>query len=240
MLKKNNGIYNFQLKILLFFLCISLLHFEACYEDCKTCYDYSKNFNDMKCIDFKNDNFSILNDTTNCVQNNHYNDYYIKNNEDNITKLYPCSELDNTCYECDPELEATGIMGMAGICLSCNPGYKYINFLNICVEDKFYLNIILNDFDNCSRKGNDIFHFQYCNKYITIIDYNILLSRDIIICPDYAPIFNSYLNSCSEMDCPEEGFSNGKCIIYKKNIKIENFLFHGLMELKGKELIILV
>ena len=87
MLKKNNGIYNFQLKILLFFLCISLLHFEVSFEDCKTRYDYSKNFNDMKCFDCKNNNFSILNDTTNCVHNSYYNNYYIKNNDDNITKF---------------------------------------------------------------------------------------------------------------------------------------------------------
>ena len=200
MLKKNNGIYNFQLKILLFFLCISLLHFEVCYEDSKTCYDYSKNFNDMKCIDFKSDIFSILNGTTNCVDNSYYNDYYIKNNDDNITKLYPCSELDNTCYECNPELE---VIGKRGICLSCIPGYVYS--ANTCREEINTLKTIISDFVNCDRRHwKNIFNFQYCNLYKTFIDKNILLSEDIIICPDYAPIFNSYLNACVEMDCPEE------------------------------------
>ena len=61
MLKKYNGIYSFQLKILIFFLCIYLLHFEACYEACQTCYNESRDLNDMKCINCKNENFSILN-----------------------------------------------------------------------------------------------------------------------------------------------------------------------------------
>ena len=232
MLNKNNGVYNFQLKIIIFFLCISLLNFEDCYKFCKTCYEYSFSFFDMNCIECKYSNYSILNNTTNCVLNSHYNDYYIKKNDDNITVLYPCSELDNSCYECDPGLETTGI------CLSCIPGYVYNEFTHVWIKDSIYLKKIINDFENCVRKDNKTIHFQFCNKFITK-SYNIVLSEDFI-CPDDAPIFNSYLNSCVDMDCPEEGFNNGNCIIYKQNIKIENFLFHSLMELMRKELIILV
>jgi hypothetical protein len=68
-----------------------------------------------------------------------------------------------------------------------------------------------------------------CNKYITK-HYNILLSQDFI-CPDDVPIFNSYLNSCIEMDCPEEGFNNGACIIYKQKYKDRKFFiswFNGI------------
>ena len=140
----------------------------------------------------------------------HYNDYYIKKNDNNITVLYPCSELDIYCYECDPELETKGI------CLSCIPGYVYNESNHACIKDSIYLQKIVNDFENCARKENNIYHL-FCNKYITK-SYNILLSEDFV-CPDDAPIFNSYLNSCVEMDCPEEGFNNGKCIIYKKKYK---------------------
>ena len=128
MLNKNNGVYNFQLKIIIFFLCISLLNFEDCYKFCKTCYEYSFSFFDMNCIECKYSNYSILNNTTNCVLNSHYNDYYIKKNDDNITVLYPCSELDNSCYECDPGLETTGI------CLSCIPGYVYNESTHVCIK----------------------------------------------------------------------------------------------------------
>jgi hypothetical protein len=69
----------------------------------------------MKYIECKSKKYSILNNTTNCVKNIYYNDYYIKNIDDNITVLYPCSKLDKSCYECDPELETIGK------CLSCIP-----------------------------------------------------------------------------------------------------------------------
>ena len=233
MLKKYNGIYSFQLKILIFFLCIYLLHFEACYEACQTCYNESRDLNDMKCINCKNENFSILNGTTNCVPNSYYNDYYITYIDENTTILNPCSELDQTCYECDPELE-TELYGplKVGICLSCIPGYKYSEQINWCTKNILYLKIIKNDFENCKRKENGTFHFQYCNKYITEEDvyYELAFHKDII-CPDNAPIFNSYLNSCVEMDCPEEGFSNGKCIIYKQKYKDRKFFiswFNGI------------
>jgi hypothetical protein len=174
----------------------------------------------MKYIECKSKKYSILNNTTNCVPNSYYNDYYIKKFDDNITVLNPCSELDNTCYECDPTLESEFYGELKiGICLSCNPGYEYIEFFHWCIKHS-NLKIIINDFENCERKENDTFHFQYCNKYITTINLDLInldesFSQEFI-CPDEAPIFNYYLKSCVEMDCPEEGFSNGKCIIYKQ------------------------
>ncbi len=42
------------------------------------------------------------------------------------------------------------------------------------------------------------------------------------------------------MDCYEEGFNNENALYISKDIKIENFLFHGLMELMEKELNLLV
>lgn len=105
MLNKINGVYNYQLEIFVFFLYISLLHFKGCNKYSKTCYDYSDDENDMKCIECIDSSYSILNNTTNCVLNEYYNDYYIKKIDNIITVLYPCSELDNSCYECDPELE---------------------------------------------------------------------------------------------------------------------------------------
>ena len=234
MLNKNNGVCNFQLQILIFFSCISLLYFEVCYEVYQVCYDFNADINKKKCIECQDNNYSFINNTTNCVKDSQYNDYYIKKNDDNITVLYPCSELDNRCYECDPELEKIGIPGISGICLSCIPGYEYIEAIHACVEERYYLKIITNDFDNCVRRSeNDTFHFQYCYKYKTMIDYYNLLSEDFI-CPDDAPIFNSYLNSCVEMDCPEEGFKNGKCIIYNQKYKDRKFFISWFNGINGK------
>jgi len=78
MVNKKNGVYNFQLEIFIFFLCKSLLHFKDCNKYCKTCYDESDDDNDMKCIECIDSSYSILYNTTNCVLNDHYNDYYIK------------------------------------------------------------------------------------------------------------------------------------------------------------------
>ena len=36
------------------------------------------------------------------------------------------------------------------------------------------------------------------------------------------------------MDCPEEGFSNGKCIIYKQKYKDRKFFISWFNGIKGK------
>ena len=216
LLKTNKVYYGLFLEIFIFFLCIALLNFQSCYSDCKTCYEDSENGDDMKCITCKKKNHSILYNISNCVKESHYNDYYIYKPEPNIKILYPCSEYEEDgCYECNPDLYSYGI------CLSCSPGFQFYEDENICEQyDNVYLKLILSDFDNCIRKGDGTTDLQYCNKYNTF--YYVFPSGDFI-CPEITPIFNTYTNSCLEMDCPEEGFKNGTCIIHYQKYQDRKF-----------------
>ena len=65
---------------------------------------------------------------------------------------------------------------------------------------------------------------QYCEKYITYCT-DIPISSDVD-CPDAAPIFNSIEKICTDMDCPEEGFENGTCIIKKEKYKVRKFFIY--------------
>ena len=57
--------------------------------------------------------------------------------------------------------------------------------------------------------------------------YETICLDDYVECPEIAPIFNNITKTCSEMDCPEEGFKNGVCQIkiqkYKNRILFINW-----------------
>jgi len=179
---------------------------QKCHEQCEECFEYSRDNNDMKCKSCKNNNYYLLYNTTNCVNKNLYIDYY-KNQTNEYITLYPCSYYDenSNCYECDPFNKSEA----GGICISCKFGYYYNNQTKTCSKClEGQLSIVLSNFGNCSKGSNH----QYCDRYITYC------SNDNIECPNYAPIFNNITKTCSEMDCPEEGFKNGEC-----QIKIQKF-----------------
>ena len=193
---------------------------ENCYYQCKECYEYSNDKKDMKCKSCNGNNIYLLYNTTNCEHRNKHNDYY-KNQTNEYITLYPCSYYDNNsnCYECDPfNKSETG-----GICISCKFGYYYnskTKTCSKCLEGE--LSIVLSDFDNCIAGDS----FQFCDRYKTYC------SKDIIECPNIAPIFNNITKTCSEMDCPEEEFKNGECQIkiqkYKDRLLFINW-FNGTM-----------
>ena len=179
---------------------------QKCHEECEKCFEYSKDDNDMKCKSCKYNNYYLLYNTTNCVDRGMYIDYY-KNQTNEYITLYPCSYYDenSNCYECDPFNKSEA----GGICISCKFGYYYNNQTKTCSKClEGQLSIVLSNFGNCSKGSNH----QYCDRYITYC------SNDNIECPNYAPIFNNITKTCSEMDCPEEGFKNGEC-----QIKIQKF-----------------
>ena len=121
--------------------------------------------------------------------------------------LYPCSLIDNKCYECEPSLRTEGK------CLSCTPGYKYNNITNFCEECKGNeFPIIVGDFDNCQYPFVD----SYCDLYTTYCNHS---ENEEIICPDKAPIYDTITKSCHEFDCQNKGLENGICLISKKKYK---------------------
>ena len=191
---------NTIIKIYIAIFLISISFEGKCHEECKECFEYSDDDNYMKCITCNND-VMLLYNTTNCVNELKYKDYYI-----NLTDLvlYPCSLIDNKCYECEPSLRTEGK------CLSCKPGYKHNNITNICEkckENEFP--IILGDFDNCQYPFVD----SYCDLYTTYCNSS---ENEEIICPDKAPIYNTITKSCHEFDCQNKGLENGICLISKK------------------------
>ena len=100
----------FIMKYILINLLISS-SLESCHPYCQTCYEYSNDYNNMKCISCKNDLYLVFN-TSNCEKKSDYPDYYL--NKTNFI-LFPFSNLrDQNCYECDPYLETKGK------CLSCD------------------------------------------------------------------------------------------------------------------------
>ena len=185
---------------------------QYCHSLCKECFEASEDYKDMKCKSCRNDGYYLLYNTTNCVYEDFYNDYY-KNKTNESTILYPCSYYnENTnCYECDPFNKSKD----GGICISCKFGYYYNNETkkcSKCLEGE--LSIVINDFYNCIRSKNKNQINLYCDKYQTSC-----FSHDYFECPEYAPIFNNITKTCSEMDCPEEGFKNGECQIKIKKYK---------------------
>ena len=195
----------FILNFFLEFLLISSTLEGNCHRNCKTCLEYSSNDDDMKCTSC-NDNFYILFNSSNCVNKQYYPNYYI-NQSDLI--LYPCSSFpDTNCYECGPYLNSTGI------CLSCNPGFKYnykTNECEKCNENEFP--VILSNFDNCI----DTSDHQYCDLYTT---YCKPLENDgEIVCPDEAPFFDNLTKSCSEFECQNNGLEKDYFYFTKEKIK---------------------
>ena len=212
---------NFIMISIFLFLCFipdTSFSFE-CFPDCQTCSEESNDINDMKCLSCKDEDYSLLYNTTNCVYKNEYKTYF-NNETNNINYLYPCSLYENTnCYECDPNMQSN----TRGICISCNPGYQ-LSRAKKCIKcSDEYIKYVISDFDNCYQQMY-ITDLQFCDKYITICT-NIPISSDID-CPDAVPIFNSIEKICTDMDCPEEGFENGTCIIKKEKYKVRKFFIH--------------
>ena len=114
------------MELIIAFILISF-SYEDCYDNCKTCFENSLDFKNMKCIKCKDDLNFIFN-TFNCDYKEYYLNYYL-NKSDSI--LYPCSLLENqNCYECDPYLNTKGK------CLSCNKGFIFNNETNECQRCK--------------------------------------------------------------------------------------------------------
>jgi len=198
---------------------IIIISSQNCHRECEECFEASEDDKDMKCKSCKYDGYYLLYNTTNCVFEGLYNDYY-KNETNEYTTLYPCSYYNEgaNCYECDPFNKSED----GGICISCKFGYYYNNETKKCSKClEGQLTVVLSDFDNCNNENQVS---QYCDKYETLcfpFDYFNFT------CPSYAPIFNNITKTCSEMDCPEEGFKNGECQIkiqkYKDRILFINW-----------------
>ena len=177
---------------------------EDCFLNCKTCYDSSKDYKDMKCSSCPDDRFFIFN-TSNCEEKKANPNYYL-NQTDLI--LYPCSLFpESHCYECNPYLNDT-----KGICLSCEPGYFYYSSKHECKKcntSKFP--IIYNGFERCES-----YYDGFCDRYTT---YCRDLESEEIICPEDAPFYNTINKSCHEFECQKFGLENGVCTIENKKYK---------------------
>ena len=189
---------------------ISLTLFEEnCHEKCKTCNGYSLDSTNMKCLSCKINLYFLFN-TSNCVDKDDYPSYYL-----NITDqiLYPCSNFQSNCYECEHLSENIGQ------CLSCEKGYKYNDITNKCQkcnQDEFP--VVISNFFNCKRSK-----VGKCDLYIT----NCLPKENSeIICPEEVPIFNRINESCHEYDCPKNGFKDGICSFLKKENEIKNNILY--------------
>jgi hypothetical protein len=203
--------------ILLIILQVKIINSsQNCHEKCEECFEYSNDDNDMKCKSCKNKNYYLLYNTTNCVDEGYYIDYY-RNTTNEYTTLYPCSYYNenSNCYECNPFNKSEN----GGICISCKFGYYYNKEKKTCSKClEGQLSIVLIAFDYCTKEKQ---YYQFCDKYeTTCLD-------DYVECPNNAPIFNNITKTCSEMDCPEEGFKNGVCQIkiqkYKNRILFINW-----------------
>lgn len=90
--------------ILLIILQVKIINSsQKCSKQCEECFEYSNDINDMKCKSCKDKYYYLLYNTTNCVNENMYNDYY-KNKTNEYITLYPCSYYyeNSNCYECNP------------------------------------------------------------------------------------------------------------------------------------------
>ena len=189
---------NINIKLLIIFLIIPH-SFEDCHKSCKTCYDIEFNNTNMQCKSCQK-GLNLLFKTTNCVNPKWYINYFINKTD---STLYPCSLLNNNCYECNP------YNNTKGKCLSCNKGYKYNQQTEECIkcdEDTEYAYIV-NDFYGCHIKDSE----NFCNKFITYCKNKNSLEN--IKCPDELPFFNILSNSCEGNECYENGYKNGTCLI---------------------------
>ena len=221
----NKNLFYINLYISLILIYKICLCQEDCYHLCKTCSEDSNSEEDMKCLTCNKEFYSILINTTNCVNENIYKRYYVNKTDNNMSYLYPCPDIEDTnCYECNPFLQTNDI----GMCLSCNPGYQFQSSINKCEKcSKEYARIIITDFDNCVNRVY-IEDYQYCEKYIT---YCTDIPADSNFdCPAKAPIFNSLEKICTDTNCPEEGFENGTCIIKIQKYKDRKFFIFWLNE----------
>ena len=196
-----------------FFLILNFISFalfdDNCHEKCQTCKEFSLDSTNMKCLSCKN-NLNFLVNTSNCVDKDDYPSYYL-----NITDqiLYPCSNFKSNCYECEQFNENSGK------CLSCEKGYKYNDNLQECQkcnQDEFP--VIITNFFNCKKSK-----VGKCDLYITKC---IPKNNNQIICPEEAPILNKINESCHEYDCPKNGFVEGVCSFWDKEMEIKNKILY--------------
>ena len=142
------------LKYILFLKLISQI-LSLCYKDCKKCSEAGIE-NDMKCTSCYDDS-KILVNTSNCVKENYYPDYYV-NQTDFI--LYPCSIFsDSHCYECDPSSNTVGM------CLTCEQGYYLNEETKECIKcNETQYPIIFGNFYGCATRFNE----ESCDNYYTL------------------------------------------------------------------------
>ena len=197
------------LKILTIILLFSF-SLEDCHKNCETCYDYSNDYEDMKCIKCK-ENLSLIVNTSNCVDLRTLLNYYLNATD---KKLYPCSLFkESNCYECNPYLNTSGI------CLSCNRGYIYNKETKECKKcGQNEYPIIINDFDGCSREYKNTF----CEKYITYC--RAYQNNGQVICVIQAPIFDYLAKTCNEFECENSNLKKDICYPLAKKY-IDRILF---------------
>ena len=204
------------LKYILFLKLISQI-FSLCYKDCKKCSEAGIE-NDMKCTSCYDDS-KILVNTSNCVKENYYPDYYV-NQTDFI--LYPCSIFsDSHCYECDPYLNNKGI------CLSCEHGYEYNEETNECKKCKENdLTLTIPNFVFCHKNS-----INYCYLYTTLC-YE--MGNNIIFeCPEASPFYRNVTKSCSDNECQKDEIKSGICLILNEKVKNKLFFINWFYIDKG-------
>ena len=191
------------MELIIAFILISF-SYEDCYDNCKTCFENSLDFKNMKCIKCKDD-LNVIFNTFNCDYKEYYLNYYL-NKSDSI--LYPCSLLENqNCYECDPYLNTKGK------CLSCNKGFIFNNETNECQRCKENeIPIIKGDFYNCNTTNK----YEYCDLYKTEC---IASENSKIICPDDAPFYNIINKSCNEYGCQDNELDEEVCLANSNKYK---------------------
>ena len=100
-----------------------------CYDNCQTCNETSKDENNQKCIDCK-DNYYKIFDTNNCFKSDKEG-YYLDNN----TKfLMPCYE---NCLTCNNNGISTQMN-----CLSCKNNFKFYEKSKNCLNCEKYVNYL--------------------------------------------------------------------------------------------------
>ena len=189
-----------NIKIFIFFLLLTL-SLQDYYDKCAEWSENSADAQNIECISCK-DGFFMIYNNDNCVDKMEYPNYFLFSD-----KLYPCSIVSDSCYECDPFSEDN----IDDMCLSCIPGYKYnktTRGCQTCNENEYP--ITNENFDGCNAS-----YSQNCELYITYC--------------------NSFYIEEHEKICEKNNYkyTNATCIISNKNNKILfiNWLKHGSEEL---------
>ena len=203
-----------------------------CYATCKTCSDYSTDYNEQKCSDCI-DGYYLEDGTTNCKKNE------VECREDIKEKCAKCSEESNEI----------------GYCISCKEGYKKVNytilypqFLDCLKEDdpiikkKFFFEEESGEYrpcyktckkclkegdasnNNCLecetgymlRPGNNTYNnCVVYSEFYYITSYNQYKTLDIYQCPEESKYYILDKKSCID-DCKKDSeyqfLYNGNCI----------------------------